>query len=175
MTRPIFAGRIHLPCQSKTTEANRLRLETEKMRKILFGLGVALMACTDNKVVGPESAEPFKIINEGDKTWAFITLEKKSDLTYFVFVHSLDPINIEGEVTDSLGRSITSWTIPISNWDNFNAYGKDANGLNLYELRYEHDFFRDEDDYYGKYNFKATVTSYSDSTKVTHIEFDGVI
>lgn len=36
---------------------------------------------------------------------AFITLEKKSDLTYFVFIHSLETINIEGEVTDSKVRA----------------------------------------------------------------------
>lgn len=145
------------------------------MKKTVLGLVFALLACTDDKVVGPDSAQPFKIINEGDESWAFLTLEKKSDLTYFVFIHSLEPIKIEGEVTDSSGKSITSWTIPISDWENFNASGKDANGLNLYELRYEHGFFRDKDDYYGKYKFKGSVTSYSDTTKVTHIEFDGVI
>lgn len=148
------------------------------MKKIVFGLVMALlalMACKDNQVVGPDSAEPFKIISEGDKSWAFITLEKKSDLTYFVYIHSLEPISIEGEVTDSLGSPIISRSIPISNWDNFNTYGKDSNGLNLYELRYEHDFFREKDDYFGKYKYKATVTSFSDNTKVTHIEFDGVI
>ncbi len=148
------------------------------LSRTVLAATLLLAACdkssTGPAVVDPVSKEYFAILKEGDKTWAYLTLVKKSDRTSLIYLHTPERVDINGVVSDSAGDELTNEQATIDIWDNFNAYGLDSAGWHLWLMEYDgRSFFPDDSDYYGKYNYKATVASLDHPGKSVIVEFRG--
>jgi hypothetical protein len=116
---------------------------------------------------------PFVLTKRGDTTFAYLTLEQHSALSYSVDLHiEGDSVKWTTEYLDSNDNLIKSSGFSTTDWSNY-SYSLDTNGYRLVDITLRNSEDPWEPVYYGKYRGVCTVERLG-GNKRTKVEFKGI-
>ncbi len=120
-----------------------------------------------------ENGTYFTITKRGDTTFAYLTLEKHSELSYTVNLHvEGDSVEWTTDYLDSNDNLIETTGYSTTDWSNY-SYSLDANGYHVIDITLREAKYWWDPAYYGKYRGVCAIERLGGGRRVD-VEFKGI-